>query len=289
MAKRKMSKADRLAALRDKIAQQDMGTSGFMRLEQGLNQVRILPEVGDMGFFFQAVGTHYIDDKRRVYCPRFTSEGELDCPICELVDELYQAGDAASRALAKKLRVRRHFWMNVINRANEDAGPLILTAGTTIFSPISSLINDPEYGFVMEIDDGTDVKIKRAGQGLETKYEVIAARRESPLSEDPELVEEWLSAAKDLSYVELSDDPAEDAELKGDHAVWVLPYERLVREYKLDDTLDDAKEDAEEDEPHRRKSGKRVVAEEELYDDEAPASEAQIEVRRRRVARRKRK
>ena len=284
MAKKKVSRADKLQALREKLATTDMGTSsGFMRLDEGLNQVRILPEVGDMGFFFQAVGTHRFDDGTTVYCPKFTSEGDLDCPICELVDELYQAGDKASRALAGKLRVRRKFWMNVIDRANESRGPLILTAGVTIFSPIAALVNDPEYGFIYDVEDGTDVKIRREGTGLDTTYDVIAARKESPLSDDDELVEDWLASARDLSFVELSDDPEEDDDLKGNHAVWVLPYDRILEEHNLDDAV------AEEPTPRRKKrvtTPKRAKAE--LYDDNEDEGEVKQEIRRRRVTRRSR-
>jgi len=286
VAKKKMSRADRLQALRDKLATTDMGTSsGFMRLEEGLNQVRILPEAGDMGFFFQAVGTHRFDDGRTAYCPKFTSEGYLDCPICELVDELYQAGDKASKALGQKLRVRRKFWMNVIDRAKEDRGPLILTAGVTIFSPVAALVNDPEYGFIYDLEDGTDIKIRREGTGLDTTYDVIAARKESPLSDDPDIVEDWMKAARDLSYVELSDDPEEDDDLKGNHAVYVLPYDRILEEYNLDDAA------AEEPTRRRKKKVTPKRAKEELYDEDDEDEEEESEVKkdiRRRVTRRRR-
>ena len=290
----KKSKADRLAALRAKMDKQDIGTSGFLRLEEGRNQVRILPEVGEMEWFFQPVGTHHFPDNTRVYCPAFTSEGELECPVCEFVQELYDAGDKASKALAGNIRVRRRFWMNVIGRANEGAGPLILTAGVTIFGAIKQIIADPDYGVIYDVEDGVDIKIIREGQGLQTEYEVIAARYDSPLSEDEGQIDEWMSSAKDLSYVELSDDPSEDSELKAGHAVWVLPYDRISEELDLDDVL----EDVEEEEPAPRRSRKkrpaRKQAEKELFDEdveedvEEDEPDAREEIRRR-VARRRRR
>lgn len=288
MTKRKngKSKADRLAELRAKLEKQNLGMGGqFLRLEEGRNQVRILPEVGEMDWFFQAVGTHRFPDGATVYCPSFTSEGELECPVCEFVQELYDAGDRASKALAGDMRVRRKFWMNVIDRSNENAGPKILTAGVTIFSPIKQVIGDPDYGNITDPETGTDIKIIREGTGLNTEYEVIASRYESVLTEDKDLMEQWLKDAKDLSYVEVSDDPDEDNELSKGHAVYVKPYDRIVREFDLEGLL-------EEDEPPQRKSRKKKVtakqAEEELFDEDDEESGAQKDVRRRSARRRRR-
>lgn len=292
MTKRKngKSKADRLAALRERLDKQNLGMGGqFLRLEEGRNQVRILPEVGEMDWFFQAVGTHRFPDGAIAYCPNFTSEGELECPICEFVQELYNAGDRASKSLAGDMRVRRKWWMNVINRSNESAGPKILTAGVTIFSPIKQIIGDPDYGDITDPETGTDVKIVREGSGLQTEYDVIASRYESVLSEDEDLLEQWLKGAKDLSYVEISDDPDEDNELSKGHAVYVKPYDRIAREFDLEGLLED-----EDDEPQRKSRKKKVTskqAREELLDeedDDEDESPVQKDVRRR-VARRRRR
>lgn len=297
MVKQEKSRADRLAALRAKMDKQDTGVgSGFLRLEEGRTQVRILPEVGEMGWFFQPVGTHHFPDNTRVYCPTFTSEGELPCPVCEFVQGLYDAGDKSSRALAGKLRVRRKFWMNVIVRDDESAGPRILTAGVTIFSAIKQIVADPDYGDITDVTDGVDIKINRKGQGLSTEYEVIASRYESVLSEDDDQADEWLDKAKDLSYVELSDDPSEDDKLKAGHIVWVLPHDRISKELDLDGVLEEEEEEEEEPAPRRaRKTRKRKKEEEELYDDdedeeeeeEEEESDTRKEIRRRRARRRK--
>ena len=134
----KKDRAARLAKLRQKVGSIDLGGGGgYMRLKEGRNTVRILPEVGDMEFFFQAVGTHHFQDGRRLYCPSFISEGELGCPVCEFVQTLYRSGGKAAKGMADKLRVRKRYWMNVIDRDDEEAGPKILTAGVTIFGPIT--------------------------------------------------------------------------------------------------------------------------------------------------------
>jgi len=254
-----MSKADRLAALRKKLAAADIGgPSGFFRSKEGRNTVRILPEVGGMEAFYQPVGIHNLPNKKRIYCPAFTTEGELECPVCELVQELYSAGDKTSRSLAGDMRVRRKFWMNVIDRENEKAGPVILTAGVTIFTPIVSLIGDPDYGDITDVDTGTDIVIKRTGSGIETSYDVIGRRNESILGEDDE-IDEWLEKAKDLTCVVLSEDPEEDVELKGSAVVWVLPYNRIVEEYDLDFMNYNDDEEPEEEEVNEVKEEVKQV------------------------------
>ena len=276
MKRKALPRDDRLARMRAKLQEVDTGsgTHGFMTLDEGRNIVRILPEVHSMDFFFQTVGRHYMPNKKNFYCSNFTSEGELTCPICELVSQLYKAGDKSSRALAGQIRVRKQYWMNVIDRSNESRGPLMLTPGVTIFNSIVAMISDPDWGDITDVDEGIDLIITRTGKGLDTSYEVMGKRNPSPLSKDPKQVTEWLSEAKDLSPVEVGDDPEKDRELAEGHAVYMLPYDRVAREAGLEDDSflyedeeeeedfvgddkvpfddeDDEDEDDEEDEPVR--------------------------------------
>ena len=237
-SKSKMSKAERLAALREKMKKTDTGGGGkgFWSPKQGRSVIRILPETGDMEFIFQEVGRHQFPDGKKVYCPKFTSVGALECPICELVDELYSDGDPSSVRLAKSIKLRRSYWMNVINRDDPDAGPLIFTPGVKIFNQIQNLVGDPDYGDISDPEDGLDLVIIRTGTGgLDTDYDVKPRRNSSPLSESEEETSEWLEKVKDLSFVEVSEDPEEDSELAKGHAVYVLPYDRIVSEFGIED------------------------------------------------------
>lgn len=298
VTKQKVSRADRLAALRDKLKTADIGgrRSGWFNPKTGRNVVRILPEVGDMEYFYQPVGKHQLPGDKQVHCPSFTSEGELPCPVCEIVDQLYKAGDKGSKNLADQLRVRKKFWMNVIDRNNEDAGPLIFPAGPVIFGAISTIIADPDYGDIMDVETGIDLVIERSGEGLSTEYQVNPRRNDSPLSDDDDTAQKWLDNARDLSYVEVSEDPEEDQENIGNHSVWVLPYERIVREFDLDNLEEDFDEDGEEDVPVPQDNKRKAVKpkakapveeeeEEEVVEEEQPAKREVV----RRMARRSRR
>lgn len=306
MAK-KVSNLDRLAAIRDKLQKTDLssgGGGGFWSPPVGKSVIRIMPEVGNMSFFFQPVGKHNLtpDGKKSVYCPDFTSEGELPCPVCEFVDDLKSSGDSASKKLAGQLARRRSFWMNVIVRGAEEKGPQIFTPGVTVMGFISAIIADPDYGLITDVNEGFDITIEREGKGLDTEYQVRARRNPSPLSDDPDEVEKWLSKARDLSFAELSEDPEEDKELSSGHAVYVLPYERIKREYDLENLEDEEEDEDEEPSPKARavvkkaaapaKTSKRVVEEvededdeedDEEEDDEEPPAKQEV---KRRMARR---
>lgn len=268
MAK-KMSKAEKVKALREKLKQQDLGGggAGFFSPKVGLNTVRILPEVGEMDFFFQTVGRHYFPDGRKVYCPSFTTEKERDCPVCEIVRELHSLGDPRSKQLAEDLGLRRSWWMNVIDRDNPNSGPLKFTPGVMIFNSVISLINDPDYGDITDIYEGTDIVIERDGTGKTTSYEVRAKRKESALSEEDDEVEDWLSNALDLSWVEVSEDSDEDEELSEGHAIHVLPYDRIVETFGLD-SFDEEDFEEEEPEPKSKRRPKKTTKREPVDDDE---------------------
>lgn len=188
--------ADRLKALLNKVNSLNLGGGGWWRPVVGVSTIRILPPVGTMDYFFVEVGQHYIDDKAKPhYCPAITSEGKLPCPICEVNEELYRAGE---KDAASKFRASRSFFMNVIDRSNPGQGVQKYGPGTTVFQAIASMISDPDYGDVSDAVEGYDIKIERVGEGREnTKYQTRPVKRSTPLGTD-EQMEEWLAAAEDL-------------------------------------------------------------------------------------------
>lgn len=279
--KKKSDKLSKLEKLRQRLSEVDTGGGrGFWSPKEGRSVIRILPEVHEMEFFFQTVGRHNLPPagKEWVYCPEFTSEGELPCPICDLIKDLYRAGDKGSKMLAEELGLRKMYWMNVINREDESSGPMIYTPGVTVFDQVCSFIHDPEYGDVTDIDEGFDIIIERSGTGLSTKYQVKAKRMTSPLADDDKTIDKWLEDARDLSYVEVSEDPEEDDAMRGNHAVYVLPYDRIVSESLGD--FDEMFE--EEDEEYDEDEEEYIDEDEEEEEEETPARK---EVKRRMTRR----
>lgn len=235
-----MANNDKLAKLREKIQNTDTGGSGigFWNPPQGSTTIRILPEVGEMPYFYQEVGRHYLPDKTQVTCPRFTTEGELECPICDLVKQLYR-GTTADKELAKELRVSKSYHMNIVVRKPEDKlsdtaeGPFVYTPGVTIFNFISSIIMNPDYGDITDDEEGFDLTITREGEKLETKYNVVARRLPSPVHQNDDEFNRIFEEAVDLSPAILSEDPSEDNELSQGRIILVKPYNRIIDDYGL--------------------------------------------------------
>ena len=250
------SRKEILEAIKQKLATTDMGGGGknFWKPKQGANQIRILPGVGNMGeMFWTSVGSHYLGPRNNVMCPEVTLGDE--CPICKYVQQLYaDAGNQESKELAGKLRARKQFWMNIVDRADEAKGVQIYAPGVTVFGSIASLVQDPDYGDIYDADDGLDITINRAGAGLDTEYEVIPRRNSTPLSASQSTTDDWMDAAYDLSPVILTDDPSEDQAKLVDEAgipfpVAVKPYSRIEREFEQpEDTSSDSSDDEEDEE-----------------------------------------
>jgi hypothetical protein len=202
------------------------------------------------------------------YCLDFTTDGEYDCPICEVVEELYREGDKRSKKQADDLQCQRKWIMNVIVRGQENKGPQLFEAGTQIFKQISAKVRDPDYGAdIYDPDDGVDLVITRTGTTMtDTSYDVSPKRKNSPMGTD-EQIDEWFDAAADLYPYMLTDDPADDSDCPDDKFIRLMPYDRLLDMFEgLDVEEDDADESypfPEEDEEEdlksrvRRSKGKR--------------------------------
>lgn len=234
--KKKGDRSDILAMVRKKLQEEQLGgAKGFWKPKEGRSVIRIMEGVGEMGdFFWQDVGKHYLPGQKFSHvCPEFTL-GEA-CPICEQVNELYNAGDKASKDLAGDMRVSKQYWMNVIVRGQEDKGPQIFTAGITIFREIAALIEDPDYGEIYDEEDGVDITITRKGTDRSTEYTVTPKRKSSPLAPHgyEDVLDDWFDNAIDLSPVMLTEDETEDRGLKTDDAVvYVKPYDRMAAEFE---------------------------------------------------------
>jgi hypothetical protein len=276
-------RAAKLARLQEKLEKTDMGSGGsqgFVYIQPDSKVVlRILPDVGDMEFFFQEVGRHYFADDKWVYCPNFTSSGELECPICETRSALWNKGDKVSKELSKQLSLRKYYWMNVIVRGEESDGPKIWTPGVTVIGQIAAVIGDPDYGDIYDEIEGRDITIGRKGSGFDTEYNVLPKPKKSPISDKDEQIDNWLEAARDLTYAELSDDPAEDEELKAGHVLYSYPYSRLQDEFDEFFGLDG---DYEEDESEEEYEDEVNEPEDE---DEKEVDEIQAELEKRQQRR----
>lgn len=178
--------------------------------------------------------------------------------------------------------------MNIVLRSGAkdqpDKGPFIYTPGKVVFGYIAGLVKDPDFGDIFDPDEGVDIVVTRVGTGMNTKYQVTPKRNSSPLSADADVAAKWIEDIKDLSVVELTDDPEEDSAIQQGHAVWISPYERIVRENNLDaDVLElGGEEDEDKDEKHQHAAkpvATRTVRKEPEPEEEQKPAKAVVEQR----------
>lgn len=230
------SQQERLKKLLDKVNSLNIGGGGWLKVPTGTTTIRILPPVGSMEYFFIEIGQHYIgDSKQPYYCPAISTEGKEKCPICEVNEALYQAGE---KDAASQFRATRAFLMNVVDRAHPDQGVLKYAPGTTVFGFIASAISDPDYGDISDPYEGYDLRIEREGEGKEkTKYTGRPVKRSTPLSGDENQMSDWIEAATDLrEYVDQQ----------------LLPYDELAKKSGVDVYFAGSDEDEEPAPPKRK-------------------------------------
>ena len=138
----------------------------FMKLAQGANQVRVISNPYETKIHWEDT----VDGgKKKVVCI------ESNCPICK-------AGHVP----------QKRYQVQVIDRADNKLK--ILEGRVPIFPQIKSYAADEDYGDPTKYD----LKIKKEGQGRDTKYTVVPSPKKSDLT-DAEL--ELLKDAKTLSEI----------------------------------------------------------------------------------------
>ena len=241
--------ANKYMALLKKL-EETKSDSGFWKPDTGLNNIRILPEVGKMEFFFVENGRHYMDNKS-YDCPNLNSGGQERCPLCEVNQMLYEAGEKEE---AKKWRASKSYLMNIIVRGKESEGPKVYSAGQIVFGQIANLIGDPDVGDVSDIEEGFDLKLERTGEGLETRYTTREARNPSALG-TPEEVEKWLKEARDLqAFIDERIQDYDELAVQSGAAVFLGLVEGEETE------AEDDYEEEDDEEPVPQKASERIAA-----------------------------
>lgn len=154
-----------LDAVKNKLADLENSNKGggggakyFFRPEQGSQVVRFLPSSHDPDFpFFE--GRFYYDlvQNRSILSP--SSFGEAD-PIIEFCNKLKSTGDKNDWLLSRELEPKLRTYAPVLVRGKEDEGPKMYGFGKTVYSELLSIINDPDYGDITDLKNGTDITIE---------------------------------------------------------------------------------------------------------------------------------
>lgn len=168
------------------------------RPKEGDLSIRILPATWeDAEYWAYPIYVHYdVGPDSGTYLCRNKMLNE-PCPICE---ESAEAMNDQDTEYGKELKPKKRMLVWVVDRDNEEKGPMPWAMPWSLDRDISKLIEDRRTGEILLIDnpdEGYDVEFTfEKGQGYPYKA-VQIARNATPISDDPDEMDEWLGYIED--------------------------------------------------------------------------------------------
>jgi hypothetical protein len=175
-----------LEALRAKHEQLNNPQSGnntdflqkFYQIPEGTNAVRILPWKDDEKEFYAETKIHRVPQPdgnvKNIHCRKIHGE---KCPMCDLYYSLWKTGRQEDEDLARKIKPRARYYMNILDRASGDVK--ILSIGVILFKKIIGAMLDEDFGDITDPEAGHDFKIVKEMEGQWPKYDQSAPRPKS--------------------------------------------------------------------------------------------------------------
>ena len=132
------------------------------------------------------------------------------CPLCDAYYALWERvnnGHKEYENLARQIKPRARYYMNVLDRENTDVK--ILSVGVILFKKIVAAMLDEDFGDITDPEEGHDFKIVKIMEGQWPKYDQSQPRPKSePLGTKKEVAAymEQLHGIHDLVKLEEYED-----------------------------------------------------------------------------------
>jgi hypothetical protein len=129
----------------------------FYKVPEGTNAVRILPWKDDDKEFYAETKIHRVpqgDSVKNIHCRKIHGE---PCPMCDLYFGLWKTGKKEDEDLARKIKPRSRYYMNILDRASGDVK--ILSVGVVLFKKFIGTMLDEDFGDITDMEKGHDFKI----------------------------------------------------------------------------------------------------------------------------------
>jgi hypothetical protein len=227
------------------------------KVKDGKNLVRIMPPTWEKPrhYGFDIFVNYNIGADNQSYLSLSKMKNKAD-PIAEARLVAQKEDD---EKLTKALSPTHRILMWVIDRMDEDEGPLLWAAPFTVDKAFANLAFDEDTKEVIFIDDpdaGCDVRFHKEGSAMLTKYDASKMKlmAASPLHENEKLQNQW------LDYI--TENPVPDC-------LQFYDYEHISEVFNGKAPA----KPAEEDDPPPRRTTARVKVEEELPFDVDPETE----------------
>jgi len=152
-----------IAALKAKLnqfnRQGDRGDA-LWKPTEGKHVIRIIPWKDNKENPFIELYFHYLGNKTHL-SP--TSNGNRD-PIMEFAEALAANGTKDDWAQSRIFRPKLRTFVPVVVRGEEDKGVRFMSFGKTVYTELLSIISDPDYGDITDIQNGRDIVVEYVPQ-----------------------------------------------------------------------------------------------------------------------------
>ena len=176
----------------------------FLQIQEGTNLLRILPNKDDEKLFYGETKIHrvpYNDAVRNIHCRKVHGE---PCPLCDLYYGLWKTGRQEDEDLARQIKPRARYYMNVVDRESNEVK--ILSVGVILFKKIIAAMLDEDFGDITDLETGHDFKIIKVMEGQWPKYDQSSPRPKSSEAGSKAEVAAWMDTLHDIhALVKLED------------------------------------------------------------------------------------
>lgn len=195
-----------LAAIRKRVqelsGQRKTSSVQLWKPEPGEYRVRGIPwKSTPDGMPFIERRFYYLGEAPRILAP--SQFGKPD-PINDMIRSLYSTKKQEDRELAKKLQSKMTAYMAIIVRGQEDKGVQVMTCNKFIYQRLLNFFTDSDVGDILDPLDGFDLKITIAPSAKKFNGKTVmdtvidAARKSTPLHEDPDTAKKWLDGVPNI-------------------------------------------------------------------------------------------
>ena len=164
----------------------------FFMMEEGTSQVRVLPSGNPDNDFYAETAIHRIDEKN-YHCPRVKGDA---CPVCDLYYKLWKMGIDGAEDLARSIKPRKRYYLNVVDRRDESVK--ILSVGMKLFGKILDCFFDEDFGDITDLKEGWDFKIVKDTQGQWPNYDKSSPKPKQTEAGTEKQTAEWMDELHDI-------------------------------------------------------------------------------------------
>jgi hypothetical protein len=199
---------EKIRALHTELSSSKTGgdfINNFYQIVEGTNTVRILPAAEEGHDFYAATKIHRVPyaegQVKNIHCRKVHGEA---CPVCDLYFGLWKTGRKEDEDLARQIKARDRYYMNVVDRETSEVK--ILSVGIILFKKMISAILDEDFGDITDLESGHDFKIIMYKEGQWPKYDQSQPRPKSEAAGSAADVASWMEQLHEIqSLVKLED------------------------------------------------------------------------------------